>query len=163
MKKNFVKAYDELSDAIFRHCYLRISDREKAKDICQEAFMKAWKYMKDGNDIQNLKAFIYKTANNLIIDEYRRKKSLSLDKLMVDGFDPASKSHQDISNFAMANEIIKFIHCLDERYRAILIMKYVDDLTYKEIAKITGLTENYVLVRLNRGVKKIKLIMQKPL
>ena len=74
----FTKAYDELSDAIFRHCWFRIGDRERAKDLMQETFTKSWQYISRGEKVDNLKAFLYRVANNLIIDEYRKKKELSL-------------------------------------------------------------------------------------
>jgi len=68
-EKQFIDAYDKYSEAIFRHCYYRVFDRERAKDFVQETFCKTWKYIVDGNDIENIRAFLYKTANNLIIDE----------------------------------------------------------------------------------------------
>ena len=48
LQKEFEKAYDLYADAIFRHCYLRVSDRELAKDLMQEAFMKTWEYLASG-------------------------------------------------------------------------------------------------------------------
>src|SRR3990167_4352630 len=90
LKQEFAKAYDEFADAIFRHCYFRLSNREKAKDMMQETFMRVWSYMEKGNTIEftKIRPFLYKTASNLIIDEYRRNKhELSLDLLREDGFE----------------------------------------------------------------------------
>src|SRR3989338_5881146 len=87
--EQFEKAYDELSDAIFRHCWFKIGDREKAKDLMQETFTKSWQYIAQGTSVNNLRPFLYRVANNLIIDEYRKKKELSLDGLMAEGFEPS--------------------------------------------------------------------------
>ena len=161
MEQQFMKAYDELSDAIFRHCYFRIGDRERAKDLMQDTFTKSWQYINQGTQVSNLRAFLYKVANNLIIDEYRKKKELSLDTLMADGFDPGfddrKKNEQDIDSRFVLNIVNK----LEEKYRAIILMKYIDDLSIREIAKAIGESENNVSVRIHRGLKQLKEILNK--
>ena len=82
IEQKFLKAYDEYSDAIFRHCYFRVSDREKAKDLTQDTFTKTWEYVLKNGEVTDLRAFLYKVANNLIIDTYRKKKEDSLDDMM---------------------------------------------------------------------------------
>jgi RNA polymerase sigma-70 factor (ECF subfamily) len=64
LQKEFEKAYDLYADAIFRHCYLRVSDRELAKDLMQETFMKTWEYLASGKDIDDVRPFLYRTALN---------------------------------------------------------------------------------------------------
>jgi RNA polymerase sigma factor (sigma-70 family) len=80
-EEEFVKLYDELADKLFRHCYFRVFNRERAKDLMQETFMRVWKYCNEGHEVKNLKSFLYKVANNLIIDESRKKKELYLEEL----------------------------------------------------------------------------------
>ena len=79
----FSDAYEEYKDAIFRHCYFHTFDREQAKDAMQETFIKTWQYLESGHKIDNLRAFLYKVATNLIINAARKKKSVSLEGLMV--------------------------------------------------------------------------------
>lgn len=158
--KQFIQAYDELADAIFRHCYFRISDREKAKDMMQDTFMKTWQYLANGGEIQNLKAFLYRTANNLLIDEYRRKKTDSLDILQEAGFDPMGDDADKTINLAEAKTAITAMQKLDEKYREAVMMRFVDDLSPSEIAKVIGETENVVSVRLRRGLNKLKEILE---
>lgn len=160
-KITYTQTYNELSDAIFRYCYLRISDRETAKDLTQETFIKVWRYLENGNKVDNMRALMYKTASNLIIDEYRKRKTLSLDQLKLSGFDIPSRSHEDIHNCAMVKEIVEFMHKLDDKYKEVLILRYVDNLSSKEIAEIVGETQNNVSVRINRGFKKLKKIVNK--
>ena len=87
-EEEFSAAYESYSDALFRHCYFRLYDREKSKDIVQEAFIKTWEYASKGTEIENTRAFLYKVLNNLIVDEIRRKKALSLEILLEGGFQP---------------------------------------------------------------------------
>src|SRR3989338_6887941 len=132
MEQQFMKAYDELSDAIFRHCYFRIGDRERAKDLMQDTFTKSWQYINQGTQVSNLRAFLYKVANNLIIDEYRKKKELSLDTMMTDGFDPGfddrKKNEQDIDSRFVLNIINKMEeHNLDKFINIAKNIKLVEE------------------------------------
>ncbi len=160
LNEQFIKIYDELADAIFRHCFFRISDREKARDMMQDTFMKTWKYLASGGEIQNMKAFLYRTANNLLIDEYRRKKTDSLDILQEAGFDPAGETADKTINLAEAKNAIGAMQKLDEKYREAIMLRFVEDLSPSEIAAIIGETENAVSVRLHRGLKKLKEIIE---
>lgn len=160
-KKQYLKAYEDFADAIYRHCYFRTSNKEKAKDLVQDTFIKVWEYMVKENCVVNLKALLYKTANNLIIDEYRKKKSLSLESLQEKGFEPASLDHQKMELFFSSKEIIEVINELEPKYRDALIMRYVENLSPKEIAEITGENENNISVRINRGIKKIQNLFDK--
>ena len=53
IQRQFLKAYDELSDALFRRFFFKLSDREKALDLVQEVFTKTWLYLSEGKEIQN--------------------------------------------------------------------------------------------------------------
>ena len=159
--EQFMKAYDELSDAIFRHCYFRIGDREIAKDLTQDAFIKSWQYIAGGSKVVNLKAFLYKVANNLIIDQYRKKKELSLDRLQETGFDPGFDERNKNDSYIDAKFAINTINELEDKYKDVILMRYIDDLSPKEIGQIIGESENNVSVRIHRGLKQIKDLIKK--
>lgn len=156
--EEFLKAYDELSDALFRHCYYRCYDRERAKELMQECFVRAWEYVVEGKDIKNLKAFLYRVANNLVIDESRKKKESSLDVLMEAGFEPADGKDQTVIN-AEAGQMMRLLDRIDEKYRRVVAMRYLDDLSPKEIAIVMGESENVVSVRLHRGIRQLRDLM----
>lgn len=163
LKMRFKQAYDDHADALFRFAFYKLSDREKAKDVVQDTFVKVWEYMAaDGTEIANMKALLYRIATNAIIDNYRKKKELSLESLMDDGFDPndSHHSHNTIIDESEAEIVIKAMHTLDEEDRSILLMRYIDGLTVKEIADITGQRENTVSVRIHRALKFLKEILK---
>src|SRR5262245_43358033 len=83
-EERFLKAFDEYVDALYRHASFRLSDRERSIELVHDTFTKAWGYMREGHQIDSYKPFLYKVLNNLIIDEYRRKKEISLDALLVE-------------------------------------------------------------------------------
>ncbi len=159
MEKQFVEVYEKHSDAIFRYCYYRVFDREKAKDVMQEAFSRTWKYLQEGKEVDNIRAFIYKTANNIIIDGFRKKKQVSLNQIMEKGFSPSTDPREKTAHYFEGQEILEIVKGLDEKYRDVILLKYVEDLSTKEIASILNETENNIYVRLNRGFAKVKEIM----
>ncbi len=154
-EKKFLKVYEDLADPVFRHCYFRLSDREKAKDVVQETFKRFWEYL-GKEKIENTKAFVFKIANNLIIDSYRKKKEESLDTLTEEGFDVRSDDHEAILNSVMGRELTSMLDQLSDTYRDLIVMRYIDDLPIYEIASVTGLNENVVSVRIHRGLALLR-------
>lgn len=158
----FLKSYDEFADVIFRHCFFRLSDRDKAKDVTQETFIRFWKYLAEGKEILNQRAFLYKIANNLIIDEYRKKESFSLDQMQEEiGFDVGVDFREDLETKDLSRRLIVLIETLPDKYREVLVMRHVDGLSVKEISRITGETENVVSVRIHRAIEKTKTLYDK--
>ncbi|MEK7636403.1 MAG: RNA polymerase sigma factor [Patescibacteria group bacterium] len=157
----FINAYDEHSDAIFRHCFFRVYDEEIARDVMQEAYTKTWEYLASGNEVTNIRAFLYKVANNLIIDDWKKKREESLDTMQEEfGFDPAIAGHIAMRHSAETREVIEAINSIDKKYRDVVIMRYVDDMSPSEIAKILNESENAVSVRIHRGLQSVKHIFE---
>ncbi len=152
----FLEAYDAFADAIFRHCYFRVSDRERAKDLMQETFTRAWQHLKGGEDVTNIKAYLYQIANNLIVDYYRKKKDLSLDIMQEEGFDPGFDDREHLENFIAGSEAKELLGQLDDSHREVIVMRYIDDLSVTEIANTIGVSQNVVSVRLYRALKKLR-------
>ena len=152
----FVQCYEEFADALFRHCYFRISERERAHDLVQEAFCRAWQYIAAGNKIENPRAFLYRVANNLIVDEARKKHPLSLDRLREEGFDPGEDQRPALTTHLDAKRLLSLLDAFDSKHRELIVMRYVDGLGPKGIAEITGESENVISVRLHRAIDKLK-------
>lgn len=158
-KQNIENAYKEHSDAIFRYCLFKLSDREKALDLVQDTFTRVWQYVQNGNEIKNMKTFLYTTARNLIIDEYRKKKSFSLDSLMEQGLDPEIEIEEALYTAFDVERVLNCVQQLPENYSSIIVMRYVNDLSVKEIAEIMNETENVVSVRIHRGINKLRTLV----
>lgn len=157
VEQEFIKAYDQFSDAIFRHCVFRVSDREKAKDIAQGTFVRLWDYMSQGKEIDNMRAFLYRITNNLIIDEYRKKKDISLDRMRDDeGFDIGTESMRDIETKDEHGRARALLECLPDKYREALVMRHIDGLSVKDIAHLTHESENVISVRIHRAIEKLQ-------
>ncbi len=153
----FIALYDEMADQLFRHCFFKVSNRELALDLVQETFARTWEYLAAGKEVNNVKGFLFKVANNLIIDEYRKKKVVSLETLQEQvGFDAPVQDHKKTIFNVEVDTILQHINKLDDKYKEVIIMRYVNDYSPKEIANILGESENAVSVRINRGIKKVQ-------
>src|SRR3989344_460922 len=159
-EREFLNAYDQYADALFRHCYFRIPDRERAKDLVQETFTKTWEYLVDGKEVKNMRAFLYRVATNLVIDEARKKKPISLDLLQEEkGFDPGHDPLERTQHMIDAKTIVSYLSRLDPHHKEVVVMRYIDGLGPKEIAKILGETENTVSVRLHRAIQRLRSLV----
>ena len=157
-KNKFLEAYDAYSDALYRHCFFRTFSRERAEELVQETFLKTWEYVSQDKEIANIRAFLYRVALNLIIDDSRKKKEVSLDALLAGSknFQPPNNSHRIMEIQALFGEAMKGLKLLEEEDRNIIILRYVDDLGPGEIAEILGTNANVVSVRINRALEKLK-------
>lgn len=166
-EERFLKAFDEYSDALFRHASIRLSDRERAMELVHDSYTKVWTYVRDGNTIDSYRPFLYKVLNNLIIDEYRKRKEESLDALLErEGVSEGSfeglkeGSLEELADTLDARRAIEAIGRLHDTYREVLTLRFVDGLGPKEIAQLIEETENVVSVRLHRGLKALKSILE---
>lgn len=158
-EQQFLELYEGQADAVFRHCFFKVSDRELARDLTQEAFMKTWKALAEGQVLENPKAFLFRVAGNLVIDHYRRKKEVSLDVLQEAGFDPSNDDYEAILVHADVEHVQGVLMQLEETHREIIVLRYVNDLSIAEIAESLQESENVVSVRIHRAVQKLKEIL----
>jgi len=162
------EAFEAYSDELFRHCSLRLRDRERAVELTQECFLRAWDYLQKGQTIDAMRPFLYRTLRHLIIDEYRRKKPSSLEALAesaegnVEDLLPADESNTLERAFERhdGTRILEVLEELPEPYKESVVMRYVDGLSPKEIAEAIGESENVVSVRVHRGLKKLKAMLE---
>jgi len=148
---------------LFRHATLRISDRERAIDIVHDTFTKVWTYLRGGHEIEAYRPFLYKVLNNLIIDEYRKQKELSLDALLEQegvnegSFEELSESSVEALGATIdGKQALDLISILPDIYKEVLILRFVDGLGPREISVLTEESENVISVRIYRGLKMLR-------
>lgn len=152
----FMRCYDEFSDALFRHCFFRVFERERAKDLVQETFTRTWEYARKEKQIENPRAFLYRVLNNLIIDDRRKHRPLSLDALNEEGFDPGEDIRERMADHMEVKEMIRVLKSMPDEQRRVIVMRHIDGFGPKEIAETLDLTENVVSVRLHRAVGQLR-------
>lgn len=153
LEKKFFALYESQSDALFRFVFFRVSDREAAKDIVQSAFLKMWETLASGRDIENERAFLFRIASNLVIDRYRKAKEYSLDALAEQGFDAPDQAGIPIDARIDSEAALELLQSLPEKYREAVWLRMVEEWAVKDIAALSGETENVISVRIHRGLK----------
>lgn len=153
------KAYIEHSDALLRYCTYKLSEQELAKDVLQDAFIRAWQYLKRNIPVDNIRAFLYKIVSNLVIDAYRKRKPIdSLETLREEGFDAKFDNTHNWFDIFDGKKAVKLLNKIPAPYGRAVFMRYMQELSLKEISAITGERENTVAVHIHRGLEKLRIL-----
>lgn len=153
-------AHRDFGKGLNAHAFFKMQNREVGEDLVQETFMKTWKYLVKGGKIEIMKAFLYHVLNHLIVDEYRKRKTMSLDVLLEKGYEPGKDYSERLFNMLDGKAAVILILRLPERYQKVMRMRYVQDLSLAEMSLITGQSKNTIAVQLHRGVEKLKLLYE---
>lgn len=149
-------AHRDFAKGLKARAFFKIQNRSIGEDLVQNTFLKTWAYLIKGGKIDVMKAFLYHILNNLIIDEYRRKKNSSLDVLVENGYEPVVENNQNMIDIMDGEKALSLIPFLPKKYRDVIHMRYVQELTLREMSLITGQTRNAIAVQIHRGLEKLK-------
>ncbi len=159
-QEEYLSAYDAHADAIFRLCYGKTSSREEAKDLTQEVFLRVWQRLENGGEnIENLRAFLYTVARNLIKDYYKKKKPVLERDLPEGAMEQIPTAPEQFRN-TESKLMLEALEKLSDPYREALMLHLVEGIPIGEIAKLLGERPNTISVRVKRGVEKVRASLQ---
>lgn len=151
-------AHQNYEKSMHSYAFFKVRSRETVQDLVQDTFVKTWRYLVKGGKIDLMKSFLYHILNQLIIDEYRKRKTYSLDLLVEKGFDQELGDSGRIVDAFDGKTALFLIHRLPLKYKKVMRMRYAQNLSIKEISLITGQSRNAVAVQAHRGLAKLKLL-----
>jgi RNA polymerase sigma-70 factor (ECF subfamily) len=152
----FLSIHDSYADSIFRLCYAKTGNRDEAKDLTQETFLRVWDRLgKEGAEIENLKAFLFTVARNLIKDYYKKKKPV-LARDLPEGAMENVPLEVDVTLEGESKILLAALKDLSDPYREALMLHLVEGLPIGEIAKMLGERPNTISVRVKRGLLKAR-------
>ena len=167
-------AFDTLlnrhKQSVYNYILYTVKDNGLAEDIFQDTFIKAIITIKQGKYIESgkFKAWVMRIAHNLIIDYFRQKKNesiISKDEYEVDLFNNPSLCEDTVEaqmvKTQVHDDVKKLICFLPDSQREVLEMRYYKDLSFKEIAEITGVSINTALGRMRYAILNIRKIDRK--
>ncbi len=160
-KDIFMELYDTHADAIFRFCYFKTGNREVAKDLTQDVFIKVFNHMEKGTaeELRSPKSFVYAIAKNTVIDYWRKSKSLTEDSLPEGFFESIPDTHT-IESTVDYSIILSVLDKLPPSDREVILLRYIEDLSSKEMAQVLGERENTILVRISRAKEKLRILLK---
>lgn len=158
IQEQFSKIYDQYVTKIYRFIYLKVSSQEAAEDLSSEVFVRTWEtYRSKSTKIENIQAYLYQIARNVVVDHYRARKirTVSVEET-AEIVDPAdSLQGQAVLSMEM-DRIQKALATMQGDYQDLIIWRYLDELSVPEIAQITGKTEDNVRVGIHRAIQSLK-------
>jgi len=152
------QAHKDYAKGMNSYSFFKVNNHAKSDDLVQDTFIKTWGYLAKGGKIDIMRAFLYHVLNNLIIDEYRKRKTTSLDVLLEKGYEPSVDNSERIFNIFDGKAAILLIQHLPAKYRTVIRMRYTQYLSLKEISLLTGQSRNAVAVQIHRGLEKLKVL-----
>ena len=144
--------------AILRYCMWHMPDWESAQDATQETFLKLVRFIDHYSHKGQFKAFLYKIAANTCIDLKRKHSVPEFSMESLAGL-PQSAEYWQESGFQAAEDrqqLAASLACLDSTQRELVLLRYGQELTLKEISAITRLPLRTVQTKLRRAVQKLK-------
>lgn len=160
-KEIFVEAYDQYTDQIYRFIYFKVGSTEEAQDLTSAVFLKTWDYLQR-NKVRpkTLKALIYRIARNAVIDFYRERSSSKESFTLVENENIISDDKQDLSKqLEIKSDLVlvekKLLELKDE-YREVIILRFTEGFSVKEIAEIIEKSRGNTRVLIYRALKALK-------
>ncbi|HWJ03853.1 MAG TPA: sigma-70 family RNA polymerase sigma factor [Verrucomicrobiae bacterium] len=161
-KEAFAEIVRRYEKPIFALAYRMLGNREDARDIAQEAFLKAYRALATFKENSRFSPWLYSIANNLCIDFLRRKgrNNLSLDEPMPEGgerqvaggVDPAI----DLERKETQVQVRKALEHLPDKFKNILVLRHMQELSYEEIAEALGISVSLVKTHLFRAREALR-------
>ncbi len=150
--------YEKYYNDIFRFAMVKTKDRARSLEITQETFMKFWSYLLRDTIIKSERPLLYRIANNLIIDHYRKKKDVLTPNLSGNEYEQhlSFDEHERAIDKLDGQQAIKLLDELPEMSREIITLRFINDFSISEIAESLGKPNTTISVYLHRGIKQLR-------
>jgi RNA polymerase sigma-70 factor (ECF subfamily) len=160
----FSGIYDQYIEKIYRFIFLKVNSQPIAEDLTSETFLKGWEAFQrqetNERKIENIQAFLYQIARNLVTDFYREKgktQIVSAENIRI--IDPTANLEEKAEFSSDFEQIKAHLANLKEDYQEVIILHYLNDLSVNEIAATLNKPEGTIRVMLHRGLKELREIL----
>ena len=159
-KSRFLELVEQNQDIVHKICGLYALNMDERKDLSQEIVCQLWKSYKSFKGDSKFTTWMYRVALNTALLYLRRNRSRVRTESLKEhhGDIPAEISDQE--KHAKISRLYKAVNQLRKFDRAIILL-FLEEFSYKEIAEVTGISESNVSVRLVRIKKKLKEILDR--
>ncbi|ART74716.1 RNA polymerase sigma factor SigW [Sutcliffiella horikoshii] len=162
----FAEIVELFKDKIYQLVYRMIGNSHEAEDIAQEAFIRAYININSFDVNRKFSTWLYRIATNLTIDRIRKKKPdyyLDAEVAGTEGLTMYSQVAADIAlpeeeveTMELQGEIQRQILKLPDKYRSVIVLKYIDELSLIEISEILEIPVGTVKTRIHRGREALR-------
>ena len=159
----FVRVVDRHKDRMVNYLARLTGCRDRAEDLAQETFVRFYKHFHRYREEGALAAYLFRIATNLVRSEERRKRRWQMLQPLfahsdsgVNGQRPQANPQADALATEEHRQVTRALASLDVLYRAPLVLREIEGLSYQEIAAVLGCHEGTVKSRLHRGRSLLK-------
>ena len=161
----FAQLYDLYMTPIYRFIYFKVPSQQDAEDLTSEVFLKTWQYatQKD-EEIENLRALLYRMARNLVIDfsRSRARQDWVNDEEAALKI-PDVRQQKLLAQIEAKTELESLegiMRQMKDEYRELLLLRYIEELSIGEIADVLQKTKGSVRVQLHRALKLSRELLE---
>ena len=158
-------AFDELmiryERPIYRVCYRYVSNREDAMDLAQEVFIKAFEHLSSFRRESSLKTWLYRIAMNHCINHVKKNRHEFVEVSEYTGSIRPSIQH-DLEEEEKRSHFRRMVKFLPPKQKAILEMRINEQLSYDEIARISGRTVSTIKASVFFALEKLRKLVKEP-
>jgi len=162
----FGMLYDRHIEAVYRYIFFRVANQQDAEDLTQKLFLNLLESLRNPRSpIVELKPYLYRSAHNLVIDYYRRRKPttdtpLSLSTPVAEdviGIDASLEDQVIISqDHAVLAAAIARLKKIDQH---VITCRFINHWSVQETARLIGVTENHLRVIQFRAIQKLRIFL----
>jgi RNA polymerase sigma-70 factor (ECF subfamily) len=150
----FGKLFDKYNAKIYRFIYYKVSSAEVAEDFTSQCFLKIWEQISSGVKVKSFQSWMYKIARNLVIDYYRTREREEL-PLIYQQEEIQAEVTVDPDKNLDKDFLEKILLNLNVEIREIIILRFIEEFSIKEIAKIVDKSPANVRVIIHRALKEL--------
>jgi RNA polymerase sigma-70 factor, ECF subfamily len=147
----FAKVYEQYAEGVYAYCAKILADRQRAKDVVQETFLKIRQSTGQIQQGESFKSWIFRIARNECLMEIRKHRRNG--QLDVNSVWQEETPHDRYVDLERAEIVDGLLESLKHEYREVLVLRAYEDLSYAEIAAVTGDTESSVKSRIFKARK----------
>src|SRR3989338_2585508 len=157
--ERFEELYERHFTPVFRYILLRVKQRAVAEDLAQTVFMKAYQANPSGPKGQELALnYFFIIARNTVIDHWRKKKDVVVDdpEAEFESIPDTESPERDAMRGEAAGAVRRALGMVSASEQEVLILRFMNELSTKEIAKLLGKSKVAVRQLQSRGLKSLR-------
>lgn len=159
MEKEFLQIIKRNQGIIHKVCNIYCDDQDDRNDLFQEIVAQLWKSFPSFREESKFSTWMYRVALNTAITSFKKtKRRPDQNRLTFENFQIKDENYD-----AETEDEIKNLHKAVSQLTGVeksIVLLFLENKKYEEIAEITGITQNYVRVKMNRIKKKLKKFME---
>ncbi len=154
-REHYAEIVERYKDKVYGLLRGMGAKHQDAQDLAQETFIRAYRGLSELREYEHFPAWIYKIAVNLMRDFTKKKRPIPTGE--AERLDSGNEETPEKMLLAkeMRREVHRILESLPDQERLILLLRYTNELSYEEIADLTGLRLTQVRNRLHRAKKKL--------